>query len=109
MDLVEGVAERETLDRVGDVAVEHADAADGGVVRHAHLHSVTVTTTTTPCCCSLLTPHRWLLATIAISPAHRVPWLLAESLTHTNKVEQTTHDTAFHWDNDIIGVNGNVS
>ena len=43
VDLVEGVAERETLDGVGDVAVEHADAADGGVVRHAHLHSVAVT------------------------------------------------------------------
>ena len=39
MDLVEGVAQREALDRVGDVAVQHADAADGGVVRHAHLHS----------------------------------------------------------------------
>ena len=39
MDLVEGVAQREALDRVGDLAVEHADAADGGVVRHAHLHT----------------------------------------------------------------------
>ena len=39
VDLVEGVAQREALDRVGDVAVEHADAADGGVVRHAHLHT----------------------------------------------------------------------
>ena len=27
----------------------------------------------------------------------------------THKVEQTTHDTAFHCDNDIIGVNGNVA
>ena len=85
MDLVEGVAEREALDRVGDVAVEHADAADGGVVRHPHLRSVAVTVTTAPppAAAQLLTPHRWLLATIAISPAHRVPWLLAESLTHT--------------------------
>ena len=36
-----------------------------------------------PAAAQLLTPHSWLLATIAISPAHRVPWLLAESLTHT--------------------------
>ena len=83
MDLVEGVAQREALDRVGDLAVEHADAADGGVVRHAHLHTVTVTAAPPPPAAQLLTPHSWLLATIAISPAHRVPWLLAESLTHT--------------------------
>ena len=48
VDLVEGVAEGETLDGVGDVAVEHADAADGGVVRHAHLHTLTVTTAPPP-------------------------------------------------------------
>ena len=108
MDLVEGVAQREALDRVGDVAVEHADAADGGVVRHTHLHIVTVTAPA-PAAAQLLTPHSWLLATIAISPAHRVPWLLAESLTHT-QVEQTTHDTAFHcFIHQLIGVNGNVA
>ena len=89
MDLVEGVAEREALDGVGDVAVQHADAADGGVVRHAYLHTVTVTAAPPPAA-QLLTPHSWLLATIAISPAHRVPWLLAESLTHTHSRADNT-------------------
>ena len=56
MDLVEGVAQREALDGVGDVAVEHADAADGGVVRHAHLHTVTVTAAPPSCCCSAAHP-----------------------------------------------------